>query len=121
MAADAFHKRVEDEMRKMTNVLDFDDFMNCIAAQGIDVEMSADDFYDYKSKLGKTKDTHYPYRKSGTGSTGTGSTGMFWKTDMQLVEFKYGEFLQKFIKIWKDRNVFQRKPGPRGLPLKNIE
>ena len=47
---------------------------------------------------------------------------MFWKTDMQLVEFKEGEFLQKkFIKIWQAKNVFQRKPGPRGIPLKKKE
>ena len=58
MAADAFHKKVEDEMRKMKNVLDFEDFKNCIAAQGIAIEMSADD--DYKSKLSKAKGTHYP-------------------------------------------------------------
>ena len=55
MAADAFHKRVEDEMRKMKNVLDFEDFKNCIAAQGIAIEMSADDFYDYKVNSAKQR------------------------------------------------------------------
>ena len=120
MAADAFHKRVEDEMRKMKNVFDFEDFKNCIAAQGIAIEMLADDFYDYKSKLSKAKDTHYPYLDDVVVvQFRRGSTGMFWKTDMQLVEFKYGDFLQKkFIKIWQAKNVFQRKPGPRGIPLK---
>ena len=34
---------------------------------------------------------------------------MFWKTDMQLVEFKYGEFLQKkFIKFGKQKMSFNK-------------
>ena len=55
MAADASHKRVEDEMRKMKNVLHFEDFKNFIAAQGIAIEMSADDFYDYKVNSAKQR------------------------------------------------------------------
>ena len=45
MAADSFHKRVEDEMKKMKHVLDFEDFKACIAAQGIALEMSDNDFF----------------------------------------------------------------------------
>ena len=57
MAADSFHKRVEDEMKKMKQVLDFEG----IAAQGIALEMSDNYFYEYRSKVCKGKDTNYPY------------------------------------------------------------
>ena len=58
----SFHKRVEDEMKKMKQVLDFKDFNKaCIAAHGIALEMSDDDFYEYGSKVSKGKDTNYPY------------------------------------------------------------
>ena len=35
MDADAFHKQIEDEMRKKKNVLDFEDFEDCINSCGI--------------------------------------------------------------------------------------
>ena len=61
MAADSFHKRVKDEMRKMNKVLDFLDFEQCTSAAGISLKMSKDDFYNYKSKLSHAKYTSYPH------------------------------------------------------------
>ena len=62
--------------------------------------MLPEDFYDFKSKLSKGKDTCYPYLDDVVVTKfEKGFTGIFWKTDMQATEFQYGEFLQK--KVYK--------------------
>ena len=82
--------------------------------------MLPEDFYDFKSKLSKGKDTCYPPYLDDVAviKFEKGFTGMFWNTDMRATEFQYEEFLQKkFIKVWQNFEVFQRKPCPRGIPL----
>ena len=126
MAADAFHKQVEDEMRKKKNVLDFRDFRDCINARGIALEMLLEDFYDFKSKLSKGKDTCmlsilrrcccHQIRDS-----------RFYR---YVLENRYASdrisvwrvfAKKKFIKVWQNFEVFQRKPSPRGIPLRKVD
>ena len=80
-------------MRKKKNVLDFRDFRDCINARGIALEMLPEDFYDFKSKLCKGKDTCYPHLDG-----------------VVVTKFEKG-------KVWQNFEVFQRKPCPRGIPL----
>ena len=49
IAADPFHKQVEDEMRKMKQVLDFKDFENCNSSKGVALQMTENDFLIIKA------------------------------------------------------------------------
>ena len=44
MAADSFHAQVEKKFRKMKNIYDFPDYMACVRAAGIAIELVAGDF-----------------------------------------------------------------------------
>ena len=79
--------------------------------------MDVGDFISYQSKLSHASTTNYPllenvvvveFRK--------GSSVMYWKEDMRLVDFQKGEFLQKkFVKSMKQYD-FPVKVVPRGIP-----
>ena len=107
----------------MKHVLDFEDFKACIAAQGIALEMSDNDFFEYRTKVSKGKDTYYPYLDRIVGvQFRRGSNEIYWKTDMRVLDFSHGNFLQKkFIKVWMQKNLISRKPCPRGIPLQKKE
>ena len=61
MAADSFHKKVEDAMQQMKKLYDFDDFVDAVNKHGIAVNMEAEDFKLFEKELSKGKDTKYPY------------------------------------------------------------
>ena len=46
MAADSFHKEIEDEMNAAGNVYDFNDFEKVINARGQALKMNISDFKD---------------------------------------------------------------------------
>ena len=101
-------------------MLDFEDFKACIAARGIALEMTENDFFEYKSKQSKANFTNYPYLDDiVVVQFRRGSTEMYWKTDMRVVEFSHGEFLQKkFIKAFS-KEFFNPPPHahkPCGKP-----
>ena len=60
MAADAFHKTVEDEMRSMKYMYVFSDFEKAINAKGRALIMSYSDFKNYSKEFSKARDTIYP-------------------------------------------------------------
>ena len=116
MAADAFHRSVEQEIKRRKFVYDFREFEDVINdAKGVAVTMNVSDFRNYQSKLSHASTTTYPllenvvvveFRK--------GSNCMFCKEDMRIVDFENGEFLQK--KIIMKQDTFQAKSNPRGIP-----
>ena len=86
--------------------------------------MEPGDFKEFTSKQSRAAYTHYPlldnivvvqFRK--------GSSKMYWKEDIRLVDFQEGEFLQKtFVK--EMRNIdYPERTSARGIPKakKSIE
>ena len=63
MLADSFHHQVEEAMRKKKNLYDFADFSQCVSKSGIAVEMTVEDFFDFRNNLSSGKDTFYRYLK----------------------------------------------------------
>ena len=55
MAADSFHARVEKELRIMKNIHDFLDFVACIRAAGITIELVTGDFWEWSNGLSQGK------------------------------------------------------------------
>ena len=51
MSADSFHKSIEDAMRRMNEVCDWDDFVTCVNEAGKSIEMRIDDFYAFENGL----------------------------------------------------------------------
>ena len=51
MSADSFHKGVEDAMRKMGEVCDWNDFVSCVEEAGASIDMEITDFYNFISGL----------------------------------------------------------------------
>ena len=61
MAADSFHRSVEQVMKRRKTVYDFPDFEDVISsANGIAVTMAVGDFKDYQSRLSHASTTNYP-------------------------------------------------------------
>ena len=117
MAADAFHKEIEDKMKRIGNVYDFSDFEKVIIARGHALKMNLSDFTDYKGKLSKAKGTnHHRLENVVVAEFRSGSEKLFWKDDMTSNEYKSANFLQKkFVKVMSKTNVFLAKKSPRGI------
>ena len=45
MSADSFHKRIEDAMKRMNEVCDWQDFVSCVNHAGTSLEMKVEDFF----------------------------------------------------------------------------
>ena len=45
MSADSFHKRIEDAMKPMNEVCDWQDFVSCVNDAGTSLEMKVEDFF----------------------------------------------------------------------------
>ena len=84
MAADAFHKSVEDEMRHQKYLYDFSDFVKVIDAKGKAHEMRYSDFRDYTKEVSKAADTNYPELEHvRMVRFKCGSTKMEWKNELR--------------------------------------
>ena len=78
MAADAFHKSVEDEMRHQKYLYDFSDFVKVS-----DAKVKAD-FRDYTKEISKAADTYYPKLEHVCMVRfKCGSTKMEWKNELR--------------------------------------
>ena len=55
MSADSFHHQVEEAMRQKKNLYDFADFSQCVSKSGIVIEMTVDDFFDFRNNLSSGK------------------------------------------------------------------
>ena len=60
MAADSFHKAVEDVMREKKIMYDFDDFQSVINSKGTSHIMDHSKFTQYTKEVSKAHDTNYP-------------------------------------------------------------
>ena len=118
MVADAFHKGIEDGMRLMKNVYDFNDFERVIQSKGIAIKMDFSDFQLFESKLSKAKYTYYPLlEKVVVLKFMKGSQNLFWKESMDDKNFQSGKFLQKkFVDVMKVRDPFPHHSSPKGFP-----
>ena len=45
MSVDSFHKRIEDAMKRMNEVCDWQDFVSCVNDAGTSLEMKVEDFF----------------------------------------------------------------------------
>ena len=119
MAADAFHKAVEDGMREAKNVYDFHDFEKIIQQKGIAIKMEVNNFQKFESKLSKAKYTSYPLLdKITVAKFIKGSVNLFWKENMKDESFQSGKFLQKkFVDAMRNRDPFPHHTAPQGFAL----
>ena len=60
MAADSFHKAVEDWMRERKFMYDFDDFQSVINSKGTSHVLDHSKFTQYTNEVSKAHDTNYP-------------------------------------------------------------
>ena len=89
MAADSFHRSVEQEMKRRKTVYDFTDFEDTIrCAKGIPLLMQPEDFKEFPSKQSRGAYTKYPLLdKIVVVKFTKGSSKMYWKEYIHLVEF----------------------------------
>ena len=98
MAADSFHHAVEYKIRSKKFVMDFGDFTAITQEKGNAFCMKTNDFTSYENKMSSAKFTNHPLLEDVTVVRFEKySTKMFWKSRIDDVEFKSGEFLQKKI------------------------
>ena len=89
MAADSFHRSVEQEMKRRKTVNDFRDFEELInSANGVAVIMDVGDFISYQSKLSHASTTNYLLLENVVVEFRNGSSAMYWKEDIRLVDFQ---------------------------------
>ena len=95
MSADSFHHQVEEAMRKKKNLYDFADFSR-VSKSGIAVEMTVEDFFDFRNNLSSGKDTFYLYLKDvSVAQFRKGYTKIYWKESHLDTDFEQGEFIMK--------------------------
>ena len=84
MAADSFHRSVEQEMKRRKTAYDFCGFEDVISnANGVAVVMNNTDFRAYESKLSQASLTRKPLLdKVVVAEFRKGSTCLFWKEDI---------------------------------------
>ena len=117
MSADSFHALVEKSKEA------FMGFEQCLSKNGIEVELSADDFFDFKNHLGIGKDTNYHYLSDVRElQVRKGSTKMFWKTNHNDTNHECEEFAKtKFKKMVNSSQEVSKTPGPRVVTKQKLE
>ena len=96
---------------------DFNDYIEVVNSFGNAIEMSQEDFYDFRNYKSNGKDTNYPliadisvvqFRKN--------DIRIYWKTSFEEPEFISGQFLQrKFRDICRKKRSPRKKGIPRGV------
>ena len=116
MSADSFHHQVEQGMRKLKKVEDFEDFVGIVNKCGQAVVMKYDDFFQIPRGVSTAK---YAKNKPKLEVIQVvkfvrGSEKMFWKTSHNQTDLQSALFLQK--KYAKDiGNDFQCNDRTRGV------
>ena len=114
IAADSFQHQVEEGIRKRCYLYDFNDYIQVVNLCGNAIEMSHEDFYDFRNYKSNGKHLNYlliadisvvRFQKN--------DTRIYWKNSFEESEFKSGQFLQK-----KFRDICRKKRLPRkkGIP-----
>lgn len=100
MAADIFHKNVEKAMRTEKKLYDFEDFSKWVSTHGVAKEMDSREFRLYRNELSKSKDTYYHLNDVAEVVFKEGSIKIHWKSNLDDIDFKQGEFVQKSLENW---------------------
>ena len=61
VAADSFHHQVEESISKRRYLYDFNDYIQVVNFCGNAIEMSHEDFYDFRNYKSNGKYTNYPF------------------------------------------------------------
>ena len=120
MAADAFHKSVEDEMRHQKYL--FSDFVKVIDAKGKAHEMRYSDFRDYTKEVSKAADTYYSKLEHvRMVRFKCGSTKLEWKYELRG-EWDSVEFSKKqyWSKVLNKESFIPRKKSERGINTQKL-
>ena len=83
MSADNFHRHIEQEMKKMDKLFDFQDFIKCVSKVGDTIIMKFDDFLDFENGLSQSqasKSTRPLLKDVYIAQFRKGSTSLFFKT-----------------------------------------
>ena len=117
MAADSFYHQLKEGILKRRYLYEFNDYIKVVNLCGNAMEMSHEDFYDFRNYKSNGKDTNDPliddisvvqFRKI--------NTRIYWKTSLEKSEFKSGPFLQKkFCDICRKKRLPRKKGIPRGV------
>ena len=101
MAADSFHARVEKQFRKKKNIFDFNDYLYCVREAGQAIELTANDFKDWKSGLSQSKaskDSRPLLEDVSMVQFKVGQTNMYFKRSLEDTHFECADFLMKKFK-----------------------
>ena len=112
MSADNFHRHVENELKDMDKVYDFDDFVECVARIGEAHTMSFNDFFQFEHGLSegqKSKSTRPLLVNVSVAEFRIGSTSLFFKVhDEENPEFQESDFLKWSVK----ESIRRKKSSP---------
>ena len=114
IASDSLHHQVEVGICKHRYLFDFNNYVQTVNYCRDAIEMSHEDFHDFRNYKSNGKDTNYPliadisfvqFRKS--------DTKIYWKTSFNDSEFKSGQFLQKNSAAYAVKSDCQERMGLR--------
>ena len=119
MSADSFHHMVEQEMKRMKQVGDWRDFVQCVSRCGSVVEMKADDFLKFESGLSQGRESRATRPKLENvvvAQFRKGSILMFFKRGYQE-DFQEANFLKKVVQeaISGSSYIVESQSGDRGV------
>ena len=120
MSADSFHHMVEQEMKRMKQVGDWRDFVQCVSRCGSVVEMKADDFLKFESGLSQGREsraTRPKLENVAVAQFRKGSILMFFKRGHREEDFQEANFLKKVVQeaISGSSYVVESQSGDRGV------
>ena len=125
MSADSYHHMVEQSMKEMGKVYDFDDWLKSLGQNGQALILEGNDCLMIKKGLSQGRHTSIPYIEDiQQAQFIKGSSKLFWKKNMESEKYCCGEFLQlKLVKmiekgvIWPSypRKYEKNANGCRGI------
>ena len=123
MAADAFHKAVEDGMCEKTFMYDFVFFQNIRESKGKSYDMDHSKFIQFTKEVSKSKGTNYlKLEDIREVKFNRGSTKMFWKTSLRDIDWCSGKFTKKNyrVAVSNQYTFIARKITPRGINTQKL-
>lgn len=97
MSADSFHHRVENQVKKVRNLYDFRDFVNCVDRAGKAVIMKPSNFKAWKNELSQGKSSKLTRPLLDDVFVAEFRRGSYFKTSHDG-DFKSSDFLKKNFK-----------------------
>ena len=109
MAADSFHARVEKEFRIMKNINNFLDFVACVRAAGITIELVTGDFWEWSNGLSQgkaSKDSKPLLEEVCMAEFRVGEAKMYFKRSLDDSDFKCTHLMMKKYKVVVNEKAF---------------